>query len=586
MPFWYEQDRRLFESEIASMNTYWPGAQYGFFEDGRMYWKVNLVHAICGERKEWTVLAVYCTDYPAEHSFRFYPVSPSYREMTEMVRLSDVTPKVVPHMFRDDHQNICFDIADPYDALSKTAVESIVPGIARVARWIDLFETGIKDPKAWEMFCGKRITEVNNVNEEIKRTDENEENPSPEEECTDRSGQDNLTPGEETPPLEEKGPECPLHEDLTPIEKWIQKSPQARSREIEYLQNAGFQYPLQVTAAEDVQQAFMIDKWMFLMVIDKTFPKETETAEIPIRICLVAPNLSEFERMIPRRKIPCVEKDHAGIDTLQFPIFQQEYEKYLNGQLDKLLTETLLLHAREWVGGMLQAIQKEKNKRTGWEFGIRMPSFLNRGQSRNTEEEYYSSNERRPKYVDGRQSVNGRVNPRCKKIVLSDRAYIQIFNESQSRIQTETGGLLLGHFDNGIWYVIEASDPGINAKFYNAYHEGDDVYENHVCGVISRTYKHPLVFLGMWHRHPGSLDSFSGTDDGTNYKYAGSAGNGCISAIINYDPAFRITFYYAEQGDYQRVYYTKVDVEVGDDKIPNKEMLKVASVEDVLRRRQ
>ena len=99
------------------------------------------------------------------------------------------------------------------------------------------------------------------------------------------------------------------------------------------------------------------------MVIDKTFPKETENFEIPIKICLVAPNLSEFERMIPERKIPCVEKDHSGVNCLHFPVFQEEYEKYLNGQLDKLLTEALLLHAREWVGAMLQAIQKEKNKR-------------------------------------------------------------------------------------------------------------------------------------------------------------------------------------------------------------------------------
>ena len=218
------------------------------------------------------------------------------------------------------------------------------------------------------------------------------------------------------------------------------------------------------------------------------------------------------------------------------------------------------------------------------ESGFRMPSFFNLGRIRGSESEYFDRSEYSNKYVDGRRSVTGRVNPYCKKIVLSDRAYIQIFNESQSRIQTETGGLLLGHFDDGVWYVVEASDPGINAKFFNAYHEGDDVYENHVCCVISRTYKHPLVFLGMWHRHPGSYDSFSGTDDGTNYKYAGSAGNGCISAIINYDPDFRITFYYVQQGENHRVYYTKVDVEVGDDKIPNKEMLKIASIEDVMRR--
>lgn len=388
----------------------------------------------------------------------------------------------------------------------------------------------------------------------------------------------------ETPTLDEC-PESIEQVDLSPIERWIRKNPQSRSSEINYLENAGFQHRLQVTDSGDVQQVVTIDKWIFLLVLNKTFPKKTENDEIPIKICLVTPNLSEIERMIPGRQIPCVEKDHTGVDYLYFAAFEEEYERYVNGQLDKFLSETILLHAREWVGRMFQVIQKEKRKRASRECSIRLPSFLNGGRSKYIEDECYDCNDHRSKYLDGRESVTGRVNPYCKKIVLSDRAYIQIFNESQSRIQTETGGLLLGHFDNGVWYVVEASDPGINAKFYNAYHEGDDVYENHVCGVISRTYKYPLVFLGMWHRHPGSLDSFSGTDDGTNYKYAGSAGNGCISAIINYDPDFRITFYYVEQGEHQRVYYTKVDIEVGDDKIPNKEMLKVASVEDVMRRR-
>ena len=403
------------------------------------------------------------------------------------------------------------------------------------------------------------------MNDEVRKIEERDESLSSEE-CLESAGQE----------------ECTL------LERWIQKSPQSRAQEIEYIEKVGFQHQLQVTEAGDIQQVLVIDKCMFLMVINRTFPKGTENSEIPIKICLVAPNLSEFERMFPGREIPFVEKDQSGVDCLYFPAFQKEYEKYLNGQLDKVLTETLLLHAHEWVETILQAIQKEENKRTSRErnYGIRILSFLNRWRSKNVKEGLFDSRERRSKYIDGRKSVTGIVNARCKMIVLSDRAYIQIFNESQSRIQTETGGLLLGHFDNGVWYVIEASDPGINAKFYNAYHEGDDVYENHVCGVISRTYKHPLVFLGMWHRHPGSLDSFSVTDDGTNYKYAGSAGNGCISAIINYDPEFRITFYYAEQGVHQQVYYTKVDIEVGDDKIPNKEMLKVASIEDVMCRRQ
>lgn len=74
--------------------------------------------------------------------------------MTEMVQLSEATPKVVPHLFRDNNQLICFDIASANDVLSKNGVESVVPGIASVARWISHFETGLGDPKVWKMFCG------------------------------------------------------------------------------------------------------------------------------------------------------------------------------------------------------------------------------------------------------------------------------------------------------------------------------------------------------------------------------------------------------------------------------------------------
>lgn len=154
MPFWYERDRALFESEIASMNIHWPESSYGFLEDGRMYWKVKICPFIHGERKEWMVLAVYSSDYPSKDSFRFYPISPSYSEMKEIVQLSEVTPKVVPHLFRDNNQLICFDITSANDVLSKNGVESVVPGIARVARWIYYFEIGLGDPKVWKMFCG------------------------------------------------------------------------------------------------------------------------------------------------------------------------------------------------------------------------------------------------------------------------------------------------------------------------------------------------------------------------------------------------------------------------------------------------
>jgi proteasome lid subunit RPN8/RPN11 len=173
--------------------------------------------------------------------------------------------------------------------------------------------------------------------------------------------------------------------------------------------------------------------------------------------------------------------------------------------------------------------------------------------------------------------------PKCQKIVMSDRALSQIYNETSSKGDDETGGLLLGHFIDGIWYIVESSDPGYNAIFQRSYHESDERYVNHVCDIISRTYKYPLNFLGMWHRHPGSLDTFSGTDDVTNAKYAESAGNGCISLLINKDPNFRMTAYYVDISS-GSASYVKTDMLVGDNHITKKEVMEVASQRDIDRR--
>ena len=319
-------------------------------------------------------------------------------------------------------------------------------------------------------------------------------------------------------------------------------------------------------------------------MLDKSFPRETEQSEFPIKVYLVNPGLIEFKKLynMEKGRIPCVRQDAAGAAYLYIEEAYEDLDRYVNNRHTRCMSETMILYTQKWVDALQRTIEQERRQRSKKrrEFG----NSLWPSRSGSRYDDYYSGFLGRSKYVDGRASRTDNVNPRCQKVVLSNRALIQIFNESQSKIETETGGLLLGHFEHGIWYVVEASDPGINAVFRVAYHEGDDVYQNHVCDVISRTYKHPLVFLGMWHRHPGSLDSFSGTDDRTNYKYAASAGNGCISAIVNYDPDFRITFYYAEQDDNRSVKYTKVDIEVGDDKIPNKEIMMLADINDVTSR--
>lgn len=316
-------------------------------------------------------------------------------------------------------------------------------------------------------------------------------------------------------------------------------------KELNFLKNHrnDFKFDLQILDSGDVQQPFCIGDWVFLLVMKNSFPKISDDGEFPVKVYFVKPNLDEICKKCvdDLHDIP-YKRDMCGNPYLVFKGFRSDFENCLKSESEKTVAEIMILRTKEFVDKCL-AIERKSGS------GIIekiMEHFIPR--SNDQYDETASS--------------------KCKKVILSDRAFMQIYKETHSKIRTETGGLLLGHYQDGIWYVIEASDPGKHGIFEVAYHESDVEYQNHVCEVISRLYKYPLVFLGMWHRHPGSMDFFSGTDDRTNYKYAKAVGNGCISALINYDPEFRMTFYYVENLHHEQVKYTKVKVEIGNDKIP------------------
>jgi len=130
-----------------------------------------------------------------------------------------------------------------------------------------------------------------------------------------------------------------------------------------------------------------------------------------------------------------------------------------------------------------------------------------------------------------------------EKIVISERAYVAIMAETLGEINTETGGVFLGHCKNGIWYVIETIAPGPKSIFSPVTFEYDHEYLNYLINKINILYKEPLKLIGLWHRHPGSMDTFSSTDDKTNKKFAKINSYGAISILINVDPKFRITAY-------------------------------------------
>ena len=163
---------------------------------------------------------------------------------------------------------------------------------------------------------------------------------------------------------------------------------------------------------------------------------------------------------------------------------------------------------------------------------------------------------------------------KCQIVVFSNKAYNAIIRESFDKDPVETGGILLGHIlDNGVWIVMEVLPPGIKCIFERAYFEYDDEFVNYLAQTVANQYEIPLELLGLWHRHPGYMDVFSSTDDGTNTTFALQSPSGVISGLVNIDPQFRLTMYHMDNPrevmrQYARPIYERVEIEVGDDIIP------------------
>lgn len=158
------------------------------------------------------------------------------------------------------------------------------------------------------------------------------------------------------------------------------------------------------------------------------------------------------------------------------------------------------------------------------------------------------------------------MNKYCRTIIFSNKAYNAIIDETFRKNPIETGGILLGHIlDNGMWIVMDVIPPGVDSIHQQAYFEYNERFVNYLAESVANKYENKLDLLGLWHRHPGSMDVFSSTDDETNLKYAIQlAPYGAISGLVNVDPNFRLMMRHVSNP----LHYDIVDVEVGDDLIP------------------
>lgn len=133
----------------------------------------------------------------------------------------------------------------------------------------------------------------------------------------------------------------------------------------------------------------------------------------------------------------------------------------------------------------------------------------------------------------------------CNRAVFSEHAYLSIVAETYAHIHTETGGILLGTRQRDTWYVLDVIDPGYRQVSRTpGYFEYDTEYVNHLANVRARLYASKIELLGLWHRHPGSFDRFSSTDDQTHQLYIQQNPHGAVSILVNVDPDIRLTVYY------------------------------------------
>lgn len=150
-------------------------------------------------------------------------------------------------------------------------------------------------------------------------------------------------------------------------------------------------------------------------------------------------------------------------------------------------------------------------------------------------------------------------------VVFSDRAYNAMVSETFAHDPIETGGFLLGYsLDNGCRIVVEAIPPGPKSTHRTAFFEYDTPFVNYVANTVARQYQMPLRLLGLWHRHPGNMNTFSSIDDETNARLAAAHSDGILSGLVNMVPDFHLTLYYTVSfGKYAAVPFA-----VGDSLIP------------------
>lgn len=298
------------------------------------------------------------------------------------------------------------------------------------------------------------------------------------------------------------------------------------------------------------------------------FISTKDDTEVPVKVIPVVPSGVEifgYSKWNPFKKASVfgvkLDKDNPGEVYLETKRMKRIIQKYKSGEVwSRSDIKDYFQEVRDWTKKMSPQRKEALEKK-----GLHKRTELS-GKSRN-----------RFDYLNGSCK-------KCRKIIISDRAYTSIIAEALSRDPDETGGILLGIVDGDIWYVVEATDPGLSTFHNRVHHEMDEKYHNHIYPVISRLYEKDLCLLGLWHRHPGTLNTFSGDDNRTNTSYSEAIGNGTLSFLLNFVPDAQLTCYYLD--DKGTGSYYKPEVRIGDKYFKGTDYLVLADEKTLIARKK
>lgn len=151
----------------------------------------------------------------------------------------------------------------------------------------------------------------------------------------------------------------------TPLEQWISKNFTYRKEEVDYLLTFNPEMPPTITSTEEFQKPVNIGGWTFLVVLEKTFPKRTETGKIPITVYLALPNAEEIKKKFKITTIPCVRADKTGAEHLEFSNMEHDYSDYRSGcYSNELLAEKTIKNIQDWVSYITSYVVNSKTRQS------------------------------------------------------------------------------------------------------------------------------------------------------------------------------------------------------------------------------